>query len=482
MKIFKYTLLATALIFSSCGKGFLEIEPIGQLGKEQLFADVNGVRDALTGSYSLVAKFMQSEYGIYGDVRADDVTRINTPGSTYMLNDYSYIFNEEDATGSTMTIWADGYAALNNINNVIEGAEELLAGRLNGVETASLQKYVAEAQVLRATVFLALCNVYGQHYTYTADASHLGIPLPLRTPAPGVKLARATVKETYAQIITDLKAGIEGLTQVSNYRIYANADAAKGLLSRVYLYMGDYENAVKYASEVINSGKNNLVPAADYLDMFISNAQRTDFSSIKSEVLWQLNPSGLSSQYMTAFYNSVNFLGSTNSTYLNLFETEDVRRSMIVNTASGNKTLKYNKYAGVTDEFWPINYKVIRSAEVILNRAESYYKQQKYDLAVADIKTIKARALNKSPESIVVSYVSPEELFTIIKNERRKELSFEGHRIYDLMRYKESVNRGADCNAGMCSISYPNDIFVLPIPKTELDANELIKPNPTVNN
>ena len=63
-----------------------------------------------------------------------------------------------------------------------------------------------------------------------------------------------------------------------------------------------------------------------------------------------------------------------------------------------------------------------------------------------------------------------------------KELAFEGHRIYDIMRYKSALDRGANCNTGICKLSYPNDLFILPIPKSELDANNLIKPNPTVNN
>ncbi|MBD1428877.1 RagB/SusD family nutrient uptake outer membrane protein [Sphingobacterium litopenaei] len=481
MKFFKYTLLSTALLFGSCGKGFLEVEPIGQLGREQLFADPNGVRDALYGSYNLTAKFIQSEYGIYSDIRGEDVVRMVTPGSNYMLNEYNYSYNQEDQVGATFNIWADGYATLNNINNVLEGIEELRASSLNLLEKEQLNKYEGEARVLRALVFFALSNVYAQHYTYTADGSHLGIPIPTKTPAPGVKMPRATMKETYAQIISDLKSSITILSSVANEKIYASSDAAKALLSRIYLYMGDYANAENYATEVLSTGKYSLVPASEYQEMYRSSTQIVDFKTIKGEVLWQLNLTNLSTPYMASFYSSTNFLGTTNSAYFSLFENNDVRKSLIATTNSGNMTLKYYG-SGSAGTVMPITFKVVRSAELYLNRAEAYYQQQKYDLAVQDLKVVRARAYNVSPEAITVTYTSPQDLFKQIKDERRKELGFEAHRIYDILRYKESVNRGENCNATACLITYPNDIFVMPIPKNELDANELIKPNPTVNN
>lgn len=481
MKLFKYTILCAALLLSSCGKGFLEVDAIGQLGREQVFADPNGVRDALYGSYSLVGKFMQSQYGIYSDIRADDVKRITTPGSNYMLNEYDYNYDEENQTGATMAIWADGYAALNNINNVIEGVVELHDTRLSISDKSMLKQYEGEAKVLRALMFLSLCNVYAQHYTYSADASHLGIPIPLKTPAPGVKLPRATVKETYAQIISDLKSGEEALNGITNTKIFVTADAAKALLSRVYLYMADYVNAEKYATEVLSTNKYGLVPANEYYDLFSSVSQIADFSAIKSEVLWQLSLNDVSNQYIAPFYTSINFLGTPSNAFYQMFESADVRKSMFELSNSNYMTLKYDG-TGSTAVTWPMIFKVVRSAEIILNRAEANYHQQKYTQAVEDLKLIRARAYNVTPDAVTISYSSNAELLTLIKNERRKELGFEGHRIYDIMRYKESMTRGADCNAAVCSVTYPNDIFIMPIPKTELDANDLIKPNPTVNN
>ena len=483
MKILKYSTLAFAIALSSCGKGFLEIDPIGQVGKEQVFADLNGISAALTGSYNLTAMFFHHQYGIYGDLRADDVERVGSTGTATMVNEYNYLYNEEDATGATLNIWANGYEALNNINNVIAGVPNLKANF--PAQSTALAQIEGEAHMLRALIFFALSNVYAQHYTYTADASHLGIPIPLQTPAPGVKIARATMKDTYAQIIRDLEKGISSLSSVNKGAIYASSDAAKGLLSRVYLYMGDYDNAIKYASEIITENKHPLASAANYKAMFTGDNQFSDFGSINSEVLWQFNVFAISNGYISSFYGSnTAYQAIAKKSFVDMFESTDVRKSMI-ETSGATPTyriLKNSLNPGTSEAKWPVNFKVIRSAEVILNRAEAYFHKQQYNLAVEDLKTIQARALNTTVDNITISYTTPTELLTLIKNERRKELAFESHRIYDILRYKENLDRGNGCNSSVCSITYPNDIFIMPIPQRELDANDLIIPNPTVNN
>lgn len=288
MKLFKYTFAALCFSLVSCGSSFLEVAPIGQLGKEQLFSNVNGMRDALMGSYSLTSRFFQSQYGIYGDLRGDDVQRSTTSTQNYMLTDYNYNVDEEDGTGGTMAIWSSGYEALNNINNIINsaaGIQPTLNGNLD-----DFNRYLGQSHIIRGLLFLALANVYAQHYTYTADASHPGIPIPTVTPLPSQNLPRATMKDTYAQIIKDMETGIQYLDNLSPAtRIYASSDAARALLSRIYLYMGRYDEAIQYASEVVSKGSYPLVKNADYKDMFIAESQLSDYNSIKSEVIWQLN-------------------------------------------------------------------------------------------------------------------------------------------------------------------------------------------------
>lgn len=484
MKLLKYTTLALALLGSSCSTSFLEVEPIGQMGKEQLFSDVNGMRDALVGSYNLTAGFFHSSYGIYGDLRADDVERAIGGTQNFMLSDYNYNFDETDQLGSTQNIWSTGYEVLNNVNNVIAAAEALKTAEPHRI--ADIQSYEGQAHILRALMFFALSNVYSQHYTYTTDGSHPGIPLPLKTPLPSELVARSSMKETYAQIVDDLKKGESMLAGLpTQTRIYASADAAKALLSRVYLYMANYDGVIAESSAVLSTNKYRLATASEYKDMFIGNGQSSGFAEINPEVLWQFTYSTRVANSVTNFYsNPAVFVAYPKGSFLALYTADDVRKNMFEYQAASKQfmSLKNGKNAGVTDLNWPLNSKVIRSAELYLNRAEAYLHKQQLNLAEEDLKTVMARALGKKESDIQLSYSGAEALLKLIKEERRKELAFEGHRIFDVMRYKETLNRGTGCNSAVCTLQYPSDIFILPIPKAELDANKLITPNPTVNN
>jgi len=66
---------------------------------------------------------------------------------------------------------------------------------------------------------------------------------------------------------------------------------------------------------------------------------------------------------------------------------------------------------------------------------------------------------------------------TKIENERRRELCFEGHRLFDIIRKGKSLARGDDYWAAQ-SILFPNELFVYPIPDAETDINENVDQNP----
>ncbi|MBN9299531.1 MAG: RagB/SusD family nutrient uptake outer membrane protein [Filimonas sp.] len=164
----------------------------------------------------------------------------------------------------------------------------------------------------------------------------------------------------------------------------------------------------------------------------------------------------------------------------NSFDTNDVRKT---NTMTATKsTLKYGKdstrnSAGALD--WIADPKVIRLSELYLIRAEALWQKGQYTAAADDIKKISQRA--HLTTTVNITYSTPAELYKIIADERRRELCFEGFRLYDLGRRKESITRGADCIATKCTVNYPNARYVLPIPGKELDANRAMQPNPEIN-
>ena len=73
--------------------------------------------------------------------------------------------------------------------------------------------------------------------------------------------------------------------------------------------------------------------------------------------------------------------------------------------------------------------------------------------------------------------VIAEEFITELYDERRRELAFEGHLLFDHMRMEKDINRGNDTYGALQKLNYPNDKFVLPLPKSTLDVNEYLEQN-----
>lgn len=476
IKLVRTVLVFTLLTISSC-KSFLEIEPAGSLTGEKLFTNVEGYTSAMVGSYSLFTKYHLSQYGLYGELRGDNVLLNQTLG-TGVLADYNYQSDPTLNLGAVRLIWQDIYETLNNVNNVIESRASLLEAF--PASKANIDQVYGEALVLRAMCFFDLANIYSQTYSYTTDASHLGVPVFTQTPLPGVNTPRSTIKDTYSRIITDLKEAQLILSARSNSKskIYASADAATALLSRVYLYMRDWDAVISLLENQNLKSKYPLVSSAGYLNMFMGSNNPT---IIAPEVIWQLNLNIISSSYLPDILsNPETFYVYPHATYRALFENTDIRSTQFVanpRTPTMFYTLKYGKADDVARANWPVNFKMFRSAEIYLNLAEAYYHKQQYELAANNIKVVRGRAYNVAPETITLSTTDPVALLQQIKLERRKELSFENQRIFDIMRYKENLHR-TECNSATCTLTYPNNKFVLPIPDMEIQANPLIIQNP----
>ena len=124
--------------------------------------------------------------------------------------------------------------------------------REKGEPENKLQRIAGEAHFLRALYCLVLVNTYGQPYRHATANTDYGVPLKI-TPEVELKFfSRNSVQEVYNQLEADLldaEKELEGMNEASVIR--ANQAAARALLSRVYLYMENYEQAQAYADKVI---------------------------------------------------------------------------------------------------------------------------------------------------------------------------------------------------------------------------------------
>lgn len=150
-------------------------------------------------------------------------------------------------------VWKFTYQMIVSVNTIIQQMEE--------GESSEKDQLLGENYFLRGFLYFQLNNIFGRPYVQSPE-TNLGIPLKL-TPDLDDFPPRATVKEVYEQVIKDFVKSAELMT-VDKDNIYGSKEVAYAFLSRVYLYMQNWEKAKEYADLVINSGRYSLLQGADY--------------------------------------------------------------------------------------------------------------------------------------------------------------------------------------------------------------------------
>ncbi len=217
----------------------------------------NNIAEVSNGSYRLLKNDGGLiDYGFYfWSLGGDDLSWGGTStGSMYKIYDYQ----RNIASSCTEYAWELGYRTIGNANLVIEMVEALGDNRTNEHTVIMGENYY-----LRALCYFLLVNEFAQPYSNN-PSQNPGLPLKLDSDAEPTHLpqSRSTVAEVYDQIVKDLKEAITCMTLPNGMEpknnCYATKEAAEALLARVYLYMGNYEEAYKMADAVIASGRFSL--------------------------------------------------------------------------------------------------------------------------------------------------------------------------------------------------------------------------------
>lgn len=465
MKIYKkIAILFLAVSFSSC-ETFLEVEEVGRSSIPVFFKDMDGIGAALPGAYSKVYDYYDANLMLYPDAAGDMFNMIPTGEDTKMYPQFNYQSTPQEEIGAVGYIWRDAYEALANVNNILE-YQPLLLVDFPG-DSRELNRIKAEALFLRALIHFDLVRVYAQPYGYTDGATHLGIPVLLSTPGPDDNIPRSSVSEVYQQIIQDLKLSGEIFVDHPKMDSYhASGQAVKALLARVYLYQENWELARDYASMALENTR--LAEGEEYLEMFRTVTEGP-------EAIFRLN-GNLKGSAIADFYTPAGPTGYASEKLLDLYtDSTDIRLELI--SDENNATLKYF-LTGLSEEQRQVDLFVLRASEMYLLRAEANAQLNNLEEAAQDLKIIRARALQIPFSEVEIIASNKEALLDLILKERAKEFSFEGHRLFDLTRNERDLERSESVNSSVEYIEYPSPLFILPIPETEINANENITQNP----
>ncbi len=472
----KYTKFLFIALFtislSSCEK-FLDQDLHQAVDVNDAINNLEDAQVALNGCYDGLQEIELFARDLYvvADLASDNSKMsVSNAGRFLSIYQWDFITSDQWITGT----WNLGYQTLYRINQLLiktdalEDADEAEKGRIMG-----------EALVMRALIYFELVNYFGQTYNYTDDASHLGVPLILEPVGVDDKPGRATVAEVYNQILLDLEGnettdGAIDLLGTTGSSFYIDVYSAYALLSRVYLYMENWTEASRYAMQVINSGKYSLVPTATYKDSwflssFITHSEQIFYLNFTTVDNWSVDMIG--SMYMKTGYGDVI---ATND-LVNLYDASDVRLGWF---REDGGEIFIEKYPGqresydVPEEETNVavnNHPVFRLAEMYLNAAEAEAELGNDATAQALVNIIANRA-GASP-----TIETGDGLKVNIKTERRKELCFEGQRLYDLERWNQDIVREDITSPGIISqVEYPSYLFAYPIPDREILVNSVI--------
>lgn len=492
-------ILAASL--SSCVNDWLDVAPsdgtdadAALTSSSDLAAARTGMYAALKGNSNLVDYYGQ-QFFVYGDVHAGDDYQYNNLGGSNRASFY-YDMNYQTAseftssTSSSNVAWKSPYIVIGRANRIIAAAE---GGALSDAAEAkaTIDQYAAEAKVLRALAHFDLVRIYGKPYTEDQGAS-LGVPLVTEVLESNAKPARSTVAEVYTQVVKDLTEAISSNALATETEPgYVSVWGAKAILSRVYLNMGDYANALSVAEDIIKNSGAALWTRDQYFKAWDASTPN------ESEFLFRLNVAGSTDS------NDLNGIGNLQQRegYKEMVATkkfvdmltsdpEDVRNEMFLPATAAKEVATYgtnkvylNKLRGQGGNLRNVTIvPIIRLSEVYLTAAECAFRNNDKTKAVEYLNDLVKNRTTTEASLATVDNITLERILI----ERRKELIGEGQRYFDALRNNETITRyTSEADKGWHKTlskeaqSFDRDYFkaIAAIPQAEINANPNIKQN-----
>lgn len=257
------TLLLASGILMSCS---LDREPKGSMSSSRITDAPDEAIDGMVRGVYAQLKSWSDPMHRCGEYAGDNIMIRGASTDAF----FEFItFSRTPNNYRLQSFWDSSYKAIAQASNTIKLYEQST--------DAAVKARVGECYFVRGLLYFYLTRAYGRPY-YQDPEHNLGVPIVNGTPdnifGKFTLSDRATVAESYAQVIADLKKAEELLPESSGDPGYASKGAAQAILSRVYLYMsGTWEQpnpqyaqlAVDYATKVISSAKYQLLARADFM-------------------------------------------------------------------------------------------------------------------------------------------------------------------------------------------------------------------------
>lgn len=336
--------------------------------------------------------------------------------------------------------WKNAYKRIAVLNSIIAEWDKM-AAKESDKKFANRVK--GEAYFLRAYNYFWLVNVYAQPYAVATAETEPGVPLKLSVEVEDRFFSRNTLAEVYQQIRRDLETSVAAFRQAEEPTrpIKANYGAACLLMSRVCLYMEDYEGAIAYADSVLKQEKYGLL---DLSTVDVSNKREAD-------VVYEESPETIFTQgvfIIPGIMLKEGFFAPNLNTYAvsqelySLYHESDLRLKtyFLADTKYGADYVRCWKLR--TNDAHLGDYMLMRFPEIYLNKAEAQAILGDEAGAKTTLNVLREKRFPYGEMPTIEEEMQLHgntDLVSFVRDERRRELCFEGHRWFDLRRYAVSV-------------------------------------------
>lgn len=495
MKNFRYIILIAAVsTLFGCTKQLDQV-PVSSVTTTNFYSNATDFKQGVTGVYNQLKTY--PDFALWmGEVRSDNVAPLSDGNRDWQgINDFSPNLT---TTSFIVSEWNDMYNGIANANTVISA----LNTKGGNIGSDSLRtRYMAECRFLRAFYYFQLVKSYGK------------VPLidTVMTTDQVLTVKQSEPADVYDLIISDLTFAIGNLPKSYTQADYGRPTtyAAEGLLGLVYmtrsgptydidgpgLNSNEWSKASALFDDIIASKQYKLLTSfpsvfsytnennAEVLfDVQFSSTSSADFPTELVPIgYWSgLGLSSYGNGYGSATYNVppdllASYKNDGNSS-VDVRDTFSIQHSWATSTTSPilDTTDPFiKKYLnvglrGTSYNNWPVNFIVLRYADILLMKAECILHGASG--SQSDVDTL----VNQVRDRAGVSELTNVNMATLME-ERRREFLGEGLRWNDLVREGMAVttmNNWISENAYTTINQVVVNYVIYPIPEAEI----LVKP------
>lgn len=486
MRKYSFFLIASLIVILFSCSDATEIDQKGRLTEEAAFQTIDDLQSGLLGTYGVLDTSSEIQFNA---VFTDELS-IGFDNGGQGLGDGSWGFVLNNVSTAPNVLWAGFYSALNNVNILIEAANNY---EVQDGEQVEYNNILGQALAIRAAVHHLVMTYFSPDLT--DDSALAGILLDY-VPTPSDQPLRNTNGEFYALIESDLIMAANLITEDLG-NTFITDDFVTAMRARVAAYKEDYAVAEPFAASLLD--KYPLANRAEYEAMFLDADESENIFKLERTIGDNYDGQGATGSAAAGGWAGANFafvdatLGGSpyfemGRVVFNQLDPDDIRYTVNISptsvvdpnyTTSANALqsdiLVIQKYVGSENQPLMNDLKIFRSSEMLFIMAEARAQNSDFQGAAQLIKQLRdARFGTDQP---LPTYGSQQEAFAGILAERQIELVYEGHRYKDLKRLGVKAGVGiqrdaVDCSLnGACTLPASDFRFTLPIPRVEISGN-----------